>query len=75
MSKIFYERFLKGADITLFSMTYLACMKHLVQKSLMHCIRNMKKIQLYQKTIPARTLIGDVLKERAETGRTSYYEC
>ena len=71
MSKIFYERFIKGGDITLFS-TYDV-------PGLYEAFGTTKFDALYKKyekdtTIPrklsqARTLIGDILKERAETGR------
>ena len=71
MSKIFYERFIKGGDITLFS-------PHQVP-GLYEAFGTKKFDTLYKKyeqddsipkkTVQARTLIGDVLKERAETGR------
>ena len=71
MSKIFYERFIKGGDITLFST--------MMWPGLYEAFGTPKFDALYKKyekdtTIPkklfqARTLIGDILKERAETGR------
>ena len=71
MSKIFYERYIKGGDITLFSPhnapgLYEAFGTPKFDK-LYKQYEQDKKIP--KKTVQARTLIGDILKERAETGR------
>ena len=45
-------------------------MKHLVHPKFDALYKKYEKDTTISKTIPARTLIGDVLKERAETGLT-----
>lgn len=72
LSKLFYERALRGANITLFS-------PHDVPGLYEVWGDNDKFDELYlkyennskipKKTVPAMTLIQDLLKERAETGR------
>ena len=71
MSKIFYERFLKGADITLFSPHDVPGLYEAFGTSKFDALykKYEKDTTIPKKTIQARTLIGDVLKERAETGR------
>lgn len=72
LSKLFYERALRGANITLFS-------PHDVPGLYEVWGNNDKFDELYlkyennpkipKKTVPAMTLLQDLLKERAETGR------
>ena len=71
MSKIFYERFLKGADITLFSPHDVPGLYEAFGTPKFDALykKYEKDTTIPKKTIQARTLIGDVLKERAETGR------
>ena len=71
MSKIFYERFLKGADITLFSPHDVPGLYEAFGTTKFDALykKYEKDTTIPKKTIQARTLIGDVLKERAETGR------
>tara|TARA_B100000073_G_scaffold345325_1_gene354060 strand:- start:44 stop:1360 length:1317 start_codon:yes stop_codon:yes gene_type:complete len=71
MSKIFYERFIKGGDITLFSPHDVPGLYEAFGTSKFDALykKYEKDNSIPKKTIQARTLIGDVLKERAETGR------
>ena len=71
MSKIFYERFLKGADITLFSPHDVPGLYEAFGTPKFDALykKYEKDTTIPKKTIQARTLIGDILKERAETGR------
>ena len=71
MSKIFYERFIKGADITLFSPHDVPGLYEAFGTPKFDALykKYEKDTTVPKKTIQARTLIGDILKERAETGR------
>jgi len=71
LSKIFYERFIKGGDITLFSPHDVPGLYEAFGTSKFDSLykRYEKDTSIPRKTIQARTLIGDILKERAETGR------
>ena len=71
MSKIFYERFIKGGDITLFSPHDVPGLYEAFGTAKFDALykKYEKDNSIPKKTIQARTLIGDVLKERAETGR------
>ena len=69
-AQIFYERFIKGGDITLFStMMFPGLYEAFGTTKFDALYKKYEKDTTIKKTIPARTLIGDVLKERAETGR------
>jgi len=71
LSKLFYERFLEGGDITLFSPHDVPDLYDAFgtpEFDELYCkYERSKKID--KKTIPAQELFGDLLKERAETGR------
>ena len=71
LSKIFYERFIKGGDITLFSPHDVPGLYEVFGTSKFDALykKYEKDMSVPRKTIQARTLIGDILKERAETGR------
>jgi len=71
LSKIFYERFIKGDDITLFSPHDVPGLYEAFGTSKFDALykKYEKDTSVPKKTIQARTLIGDILKERAETGR------
>ena len=71
LSKIFYERFIKGGDITLFSPHDVPGLYEAFGTSKFDKLYKQyeKDTSIPRKTIQARTLIGDILKERAETGR------
>ena len=71
ISKIFYERFIQGEDITLFSPheapgLYDAFGTEEFDEMYMMYER---KTSVKKKKISAQKLFGDILKERAETGR------
>ena len=71
LSKIFYERFIKGGDITLFSPHDVPGLYEAFGTGKFDSLykKYEKDMSIPRKTIQARTLIGDILKERAETGR------
>ena len=71
ISKIFYERFIQGEDITLFSPheapgLYDAFGTEEFDEMYMMYER---KTSVKKKKVSAQKLLGDILKERAETGR------
>ena len=71
MSKIFYERFLQGGKISLFSPHDVPEMYEafgMPEFDKMY-VKAENNPNIKKKTVDARTLIMDMLKERAETGR------
>ena len=71
MSKLFYERFLQGGKISLFSPHDVPEMYEafgMPEFDKMY-VKAENNPDIKKKTVDARTLIMDMLKERAETGR------
>ena len=71
MSKIFYERFLSGGKISLFSPHEVPEMYEafgMPEFDKMY-VKAENNPNIKKKTVDARTLVMDMLKERAETGR------
>jgi ribonucleoside-diphosphate reductase alpha chain len=71
MSKIFYERFLQGGKISLFSPHDVPEMYEafgLPEFDKLY-VKAENNPNIKKKTVDARTLVMDMLKERAETGR------
>jgi ribonucleoside-diphosphate reductase alpha chain len=71
LSKIFYERFLKNEDITLFSPHDVPGLYELFGTEEFDALyeKYERATSIPKKKVSARELITDLLKERAETGR------
>ena len=71
ISKLFYERFIKGEDITLFSPHDVPGLYDAFGTDEFDEMyeKYERKTSINKKKISAQKLFGDILKERAETGR------